>query len=300
MIPYVREMEVAYGHPAQLTPLVTRVLAENPGPFTFHGTGTYLVGRNELAVIDPGPLLDSHLQALVEAIGDRRVSHILVTHTHLDHSPLADPLRDLTGAPVIGLPAPTRAGAALSAQDGAFRPDEAATAGRVFAGDGWTLEVLATPGHASNHVGYALRQENGFFCGDHIMGWSTTVVSPPDGDMGEYYASLDRVHARRFSVLWPTHGPPITDVDAFIEGYREHRRQRETQILRELGRGPRRISELTPRLYMGVDVKRHDAAGRSLWAHLIQLAREGRVSVEGEPSEDAVWSLPRPRPQSRL
>jgi glyoxylase-like metal-dependent hydrolase (beta-lactamase superfamily II) len=292
MIPYVREMDVAYGRADAVSPLITRVLAENPGPFTFHGTGTYIVGRSTLAVIDPGPLLDAHLRALTDAIDGRPVSHILTTHTHLDHSPLSRPLKELTGAVVVGRSAPGGPEGVDATQDVAFRPDIEVEDGAHIAGDGWTLEAVATPGHASNHVGYALLEENAFFCGDHVMGWSTTVVSPPDGDMSAYYQSLDRVQARGFEGLWPTHGPPIREVDAFLDGYREHRLQREVQILRELGRGPRRVSDMVSRLYVGVDPRLHAAAARSTWAHLIHMARTGRVAVDGPPVQDAVWRLP--------
>ena len=291
MIPYVREMAFEYGRPDQLTPLIARVVADNPGPFTFTGTGTYIVGERSLAVIDPGPLLDSHLQALIRAIAGRPVSHIFTTHTHADHSPLAHPLKELTGAVIVGRASPRREGGEV-AEEAAFRPEVEVADGQAVEGEGWTLEAIATPGHASNHVAYALAQENALFCGDHVMGWSTTVVSPPDGDMGDYYDSLDKVRARGFATLWPTHGPPITEVAPFLEGYRAHRRQRETQILRELGRGPRTIAEMVPRLYIGVDPRLHPAAARSMLAHLILMTRLGEVASDGPPTMEAVYRLP--------
>ena len=292
MIPYVRDMAFEYGRPDQVSPLIVRVVARNPGPFTFTGTGTYLVGERSLAVIDPGPLLDEHLQALTRAIAGRPVSHIFTTHTHADHSPLAHPLQALTGAIIVGRAAPRREGGGEEPDEAAFRPDVEVADAQSVEGDGWTLEALATPGHASNHVAYALGEENALFCGDHVMGWSTTVISPPDGDMGDYYDSLDKVQARAFSTLWPTHGPPVTEVHAFLDGYREHRQKREAQILRELAaRGPRTIAEMTPRLYAGVDPKLYGAASRSMLAHLILMTRDGRVSVSGEPTLDAVYAL---------
>ena len=294
MIPYVRDMVFEYGRPDQVTPLIARVVADNPGPFTYFGTGTYLVGERSLAVIDPGPLLDAHLEALTRAIAGRPVSHIFTTHTHADHSPLAHPLQALTGATIIGRAAPPRDDAGEEPQEPGFRPDVEVADGQVVAGDGWTLEALATPGHASNHVAFALAEENALFCGDHVMGWSTTVVSPPDGNMGDYYDSLDKVQARGFSILWPTHGPPITDVAPFLDGYREHRLKREEQIVRELGaRGPRTIAELVPRLYVGVDPRLHGAARHSMLAHLIHMAGQGRVRAEGGASTmGAVYALP--------
>ncbi len=292
MIPYVREMDFAYGRVDGVSPLITRVVAENPSPFTFHGTGTYLVGERSLAVIDPGPLLDAHLEALVEAIDGRPVSHIITTHTHADHSPLARPLQARTGGTIVGRPAPPTREASGEVEQGGFRPDEEVADGQLIEGEGWTLEAVATPGHASNHVAYALLEENALFCGDHVMGWSTTVVSPPDGDMSDYYRSLDRVEAREFATLWPTHGPPVTAVGPFLKGYREHRLKREDQILRELARGPRRIAELTPRLYVGVDPRLHLAAARSIWAHLIHMSRDGRVLPDGEPTLEATYRLP--------
>lgn len=292
MIPYVRDMDFEYGRPDRVSPLITRVVANNPGPFTFHGTGTYLVGERALAVIDPGPLLDAHLKALTEAIAGRPVSHILTTHTHADHSPLAHPLQALTGAPIIGRAAPGADSGFEEPEEKAFRPDVQVADGATIEGDGWTLEAITTPGHASNHVCYALKEENALFCGDHVMGWSTTVISPPDGDMGDYYNSLDKVQARGFATLWPTHGPPITDVAPFIEGYREHRLKREEQILRELGRGPRTIAEMTPRLYVGVDPRLHGAARHSVLAHLVNMTRQGRVTAAGEPAMEAVYALP--------
>ena len=215
----------------------------------------------------------------------------LTTHTHADHSPLAHPLGELTGAVIIGRAAPAVEGGSAEAQETAFRPDVEVDDGEVVQGEGWTLKALATPGHAANHVGYALLQENAFFCGDHVMGWSTTVVSPPDGDMSDYYRSLDRVQARGFSTLWPTHGPPIVDVNRFLDGYRDHRLKREEQILRELGRGPRTVADMVPRLYVGVDPRLHAAAGRSVWAHLIHMARTGRVASDGAATLQATYRL---------
>ena len=292
MIPYVKAMDFAYGRADRVSPRITRVVADNPGPFTYLGTGTYLVGERSLAVIDPGPLLDAHLKALTEAVAGRPVTHILTTHTHADHSPLAHPLKALTGAIIVGRAAPSVGNPGDEPDEAAFRPDVEVADGEVVRGDGWTLEAVATPGHASNHVCYALAEENALFCGDHVMGWSTTVISPPDGDMGDYYASLAKVRARGFDTLWPTHGPPITDVGPFLDGYREHRLKREEQIVRELRRGPRTINEMVPRLYVGIDPRLHGAAARSMLAHLIHMTRSGVVATDAAPTREAVYRLP--------
>ena len=294
MIPYVRDFQFRYGETDQVSPLIRRLIAENPGPFTFTGTGTYIIGSGEVAVIDPGPADPVHLQALQRALEGERVSAILVTHTHLDHSPLAAPLARATGAKIHGLPAPGLPEAAIRLDEGhdrSFRPDALLADGEGISGPGWRLEALATPGHASNHLCYALGQENALFSGDHVMGWSTTVVSPPDGDMTDYLASLERVAARGFSTLWPTHGPPVTDVAPFLAAYRDHRMQREAQILAQLARGRTGIPEMVREIYAEVDPRLHPAAAHSVLAHLIKLVREGRVVSDGPPGPSAIYEL---------
>jgi glyoxylase-like metal-dependent hydrolase (beta-lactamase superfamily II) len=298
MIPFVREMTFEYGRADAASPLIRRVVANNPGPFTYLGTGTYIVGHGEVAVIDPGPLLDDHLDAILAATAGERISHILITHTHLDHAPLAYPLQQRTGAVIYGLEEPRRQADEGDDEDASaaddrqrFQPDVAIADGQTVAGPGWTLEACLTPGHASNHVAYALHEENALFCGDHIMGWSTTVISPPDGDMSQYYASLDRVQARGFQTLWPTHGPPITDVAPFVEAYRNHRLARERQILSELAQGRATIAQMIPRLYRGVDKRLHAAAARSVLAHLIHLVRAGQVDCDGAPNLTSYFSV---------
>jgi glyoxylase-like metal-dependent hydrolase (beta-lactamase superfamily II) len=293
MIPFVRDMAFEYGRPEAVSPLIRRVVAENPGPFTFRGTGTYIVGRGEVAVIDPGPEDPAHLEALLAAIAGERVAAILTTHTHADHSPLAHPLSARTGAPVLGRPAPGVDTGFDEADQAGFRPDRRLADGERIEGPGWTLESLATPGHASNHLAYALLEENALFSGDHVMGWSTTVVSPPDGDMAAYLASLDAVAGRGFSTLWPTHGPPVTEVAPFLAAYRDHRLQRERQVLAELAAGRGRILEMVPRLYAEVPARLHPAAAHSLWAHLVKLVGEGAVESEGEPTLGAAYRLAR-------
>jgi glyoxylase-like metal-dependent hydrolase (beta-lactamase superfamily II) len=300
MIPYIREIEFEYGRCDQVSPLIRRVIARNPGPFTYTGTGVYIIGSGEVAVIDPGPEIAEHLDALLAALKGERVTHILVTHHHLDHSPLARPLADLTGATIYGRAAPPAPGEASSGSDGAgleegadgrFRPDVELVDGQVLSGPGWTLEAITTPGHTSNHVCFGLKEENALFCGDHIMGWSTTVITPPDGDMGDYFASLDKVKARGFDTLWPTHGAPIREVTPFIDAYVAHRRAREAQILDAVAAGHGHIKAMVPVLYAAVDPRLHPAAAMSVLAHIQQLVREGRVACDGAPDLDADYRL---------
>lgn len=299
MIPFVRQPDAVHGRLESVSPLIRRVIAANPGPFTYTGTATYIVGRDTpgagVAVIDPGPPDPAHLAALLKATAGQRVSHVLVTHTHRDHAPLARPFAAEVGATVLAARPPAEtvhASGGLDEDDDAdFFPDVELAGGKVMEGDGWTLEAMATPGHASNHMAFVLREENALFCGDHVMGWSTTVVAPPDGDMQAYMASLEAVIARRFDTLWPTHGAPITDPDPFLKAYRAHRLEREAQVLAQLAEGPRTISEMTPILYAAVDPRLWPAASLSVWAHLIALERAGRVRADPEPGPAAVWRV---------
>lgn len=299
MIPFVRDFDFEYGRSDQVSPLIRRVVARNPGPFTFTGTGTYIVGRGAVAVIDPGPADAAHLAALTRAVAGEQVTHVLVTHTHADHSPLARPFADRQGAPVFAARPPgaqesvsASAGARTEEDaDEAFVPDVMLEGGERLAGPGWTLEALATPGHASNHLAFALEEENALFSGDHVMGWSTTVVAPPDGDMSAYYASLDAVAQRGFSTLWPTHGPPVTQPAPFLAAYKAHRRERERQILRQIEAGRTTIAEMVPVIYAEVDPRLWPAASMSVLAHLLHLHREGVVEAAPAPGPQARWRV---------
>lgn len=297
MIPFVRDITFDYGACDRLTPLIRRVVARNPGPFTFLGTGTYIIGSGDsVAVIDPGPDMDDHLQAILKATEGERITHIFITHNHLDHSPLARPLQALTGAvtygcPLTGAPGEDSDIRMEAGDDRAFIADVGVCDGGTFQGDGWTIEAIATPGHTSNHICYALHEENALFSGDHIMGWSTTVISPPDGDMGDYFDSLDRIKARGFATLWPTHGPPITEPGPFVQAYIDHRRNREAQILAAIGQGLTRIKAMVPVLYKDVDPRLHPAAAHSVLAHTLHLVREGRLSADGPAGLDSEYAL---------
>jgi glyoxylase-like metal-dependent hydrolase (beta-lactamase superfamily II) len=274
------------GRVMRLSPLVSRILAPNPSPFTYEGTQSYLVGTCDLAVIDPGPDEQPHLDALIAAIDGRPVKAILCTHTHRDHSPAAAPLARLTGAPIIGCAPLTleddgpRADAAF---DAAYAPDRVLADGERVTGEGWALTAVATPGHTSNHLCYALDAEQALFTGDHVMGWSTTVVSPPDGDMSAYLASLDLLLRREDAIYYPAHGEPIPQPRRLVRGTLGHRRMREGQILRLLERkGPALVPDMVTAMYAGIDPRLHGAAGRSVLAHLIDLQRRGLVEPDGD------------------
>jgi glyoxylase-like metal-dependent hydrolase (beta-lactamase superfamily II) len=293
-IPFVRELSFEYGRSDEVSPLIRRVIANNPGPFTYLGTGTYIVGHGEVAVIDPGPDDAAHLEAILAAIDGERVSHILVTHHHADHSPLARALKERTGASIHGLAVastPEQGDLKLEAGYDHFAPDITVHGGETIAGSGWTIEALHTPGHTSNHICYALHEENALFSGDHIMGWSTTVITPPDGDMGDYMNSLLAVKDRKFATLWPTHGPPIREVSPFIDAYAAHRREREAQILAELAAGSTRIKDMVPRLYAAVDQRLWPAAAHSVLAHMLELVKTGRVRTDGPPAIGSDYRL---------
>ena len=299
MIPFVSAPAFDYGRVDRVSPLIRRVIADNPGPFTFTGTGTYIVGRSEpgagVAVIDPGPPDADHLAALLGAVEGQTVSHVLVTHTHRDHAPLARPFAEAVGAPVLAARPPVHtihaSGGLDEDDDDSFAPDVILEGGETLAGDGWTMEALSTPGHASNHMAFVLREENALFSGDHVMGWSTTVVAPPDGDMAAYMASLEAVIERRFTTIWPTHGAPVTDPGPFLEAYRAHRLRREAQVLARLAAGDRKIGDMVPALYASVDPGLWPAASLSVWAHLIALEQAGRVRARPGPAIDADWTL---------
>ncbi|SDA31259.1 MBL fold metallo-hydrolase [Sphingomonas sp. NFR15] len=268
-----------------LEPRVARVLAPNPSPFTYTGTQTYLVGTTDLAVIDPGPDLSEHLDAIVAAIAGRPVTAIVITHTHRDHSPASRPLAVLTGAPIVGCAPLVVADTGLRLEAGFdpdYAPDRILADGEAVAGQGWTLRAVHTPGHTSNHLCFALEETGALFTGDHVMGWSTSVVAPPDGDMAAYMASLDRLMHREDRIYYPAHGDPIENPRRLVRGMMGHRKQREGQILRLLREGSRPVPDMVERMYAGLDPRLFPAAGRSVLAHLIDLRARGLVTEDAE------------------
>jgi glyoxylase-like metal-dependent hydrolase (beta-lactamase superfamily II) len=264
--------------------LIRRVLAGNPSPYTYTGTQTYIVGDgDDVAVIDPGPAEDRHVAAIVAAVNGARITAIMCTHTHRDHSPAAAPLAALSGAPVIGCAPLVLADAGPRADapfDRTYAPDRVLQDSESVMGDGWTLTAVHTPGHTSNHLCFALKERHALFTGDHIMGWSTSVIVPPDGDMGDYLASLDKLRARDDKVYYPAHGPAVTNPAQLVRGMIGHRRQRENQILRLLGEQPRHVEALVPPMYKGLDERLIPAAEMSVTAHLLNLEQRGLVFRE--------------------
>jgi len=277
--------KIVPGELVRVNELVARITAPNPGMMTGPGTNAYIVGRDALALIDPGPDLPEHLAALDAAIGHARVIAICCTHTHRDHSPAAAPLAARTGAPIVGcapLVLDSDAPRADVPFDPTYRPDRVLADGERLQGPGWTLTALATPGHTSNHLCFALEESGALFTGDHVMAWSTTVVAPPDGDMAAYMDSLARLHDRDDRMYYPAHGPAVERPRQLVRGMVGHRRQRERQILKLLGQQAQAIAALVPQMYKGVDERLWPAAGQSVKAHLIDLERRGRVVRSGE------------------
>jgi glyoxylase-like metal-dependent hydrolase (beta-lactamase superfamily II) len=278
-----RSLNAPYGEAVQLSPLVARLLADNPGPYTFRGTGVYIVGAGEsVAVIDPGPAQPGHLAALKRAIGTRKVSQILITHTHADHSPAAAALKDWSGAKTYAFGPHAGAGSAEEAADSDFAPDMLVKDGELIAGDGFTIACVHTPGHTSNHMCYALREEAALFSGDTVMGWSTSVVAPPDGDMGDYLASLEKLRRRDARIFYPTHGSPITNPQDWLDQLIAHRRMREAQVVAGLEAGANTVAALVAAIYPGLDAALHAAAASQVQAHLDWLVRQGAAMPDGK------------------
>ena len=306
-IRFNRNLDFEYGVLETVAPSVRRVIARNPSPFTFHGTGTYVVGHGRVAVIDPGPALDEHIEALAGGLQGETITHVLVTHTHRDHSPGCALLRRFTPAPTYGFGPhgsgrPKAGEEAEVVEEGAdfeFEPDVEVRDGDVIECDGFSFECVYTPGHTSNHVCYRLREERALFCGDHVMGWSTTIVSPPDGHMGTYIASLERLLGDDDRTYWPTHGAPIRDPGPFVESLIEHRRLRARQIELCLRDGLDTIPAMVRRLYRDLPSAMHPAAARSVLSTIIHLVERGEVVGSEAASVRARYALAEPRRDRR-
>ena len=314
-VKHVGEDAPAYGVVEQVSPLVRRVMAQNPSVFTYHGTGTFIVGPpsgGSVAIVDPGPDDDEHVAALLAAVKGQTVSHLLITHTHPDHSPAAAAVKKATGAPTWGYgPHPQAAidahqkrvaqaiadGEKPEASDGEgagdqdFVPDHLVTDGQIIAGPGYTFEALHTPGHISNHLCFAFQEEATLFSGDHVMGWSTTVIPAPDGDLNDYLANLRRLLTRSETLYRPTHGPAITEPTSYVANLITHREGRSEQILAGLADEPRTIMSLVTEMYAHVDEKLHKPAAASVYAHLLALKNTSRVAAEDPTDPETLWSL---------
>ena len=278
---------------------VRRVMANNPGPFTFKGTLSYIVGRGKVAIVDPGPEDAAHTQALLDAVRGETVTHIFVTHTHRDHSPGVRALKAQTGATVYA-EGPHRAARPLhigehnpldSSGDHEFTADVRLKDGELVEGDGWVIEGITTPGHTANHMAFALRGKNILFAGDHVMGWSTSIVAPPDGAMSDYMASLHKLARRDETLYFPGHGPAIPDAKRFVNYYILHRRAREASILHRLGKGATDIPTIVRAIYIGIDPRLIGAAGLSVLAHMEDLVARGLVETDGPPAIDGVYRV---------
>jgi glyoxylase-like metal-dependent hydrolase (beta-lactamase superfamily II) len=298
-IPFDKSFDLAPDTVDEVVPGVRRVLANNPGPFTFKGTVSYLVGRGQVAIIDPGPLDEAHIAALLAAVRGETVTHIFVTHTHRDHSLAVPRIKAATGALVLA-EGPHRPSRALNigeaprldaSNDTDFRPDRALADGEVVAGKGFTIEAVATPGHTANHMAFAFKEANLLFSGDHVMAWSTPVVAPPDGAMSDYMASLEKLARRSEAVYLPGHGGAVREAPAFVQHYIRHRRGREASILHRLAKGEADIPTIVRAIYIGLDPRLIKAAGLSVLAHLEDLVARKRVATDGQPAIDGRYRL---------
>ena len=287
------------GQAIMLEPGLRRIVAPNPSPMTYRGTNTYLVGTRDLAVIDPGPAIPAHLEAILGALEPgQRISHIVVTHTHVDHSPLARQLSRETGAPIYA-EGPHRPARDLhlgelnvldASGDKDFEPDVRLSHGDMINGKGFTLEAVFTPGHTANHMAFALTGTPYLFSGDHVMGWATSIVAPPDGSMADYMQSLETLLQRDETIYFPGHGGRLEKAREFVRGLRTHRRMRETAILQRLKAGDRVIPEIVRAIYRDTDPRLHGAAGLSVFAHLEDLVQAGKVLTQGSPSLDGEYT----------
>jgi glyoxylase-like metal-dependent hydrolase (beta-lactamase superfamily II) len=295
-IPFDKAFDLAPGAVEEVVPGVRRILCNNPGPFTFKGTVSYIVGRGKVAILDPGPLDETHIAALLHAVRGETVTHIVVTHTHRDHSPAAASIKAATGAKTYG-EGPHRAARSLvslpprSNGDTDFQPDVVLQDGDTVTGDSWSLTAITTPGHCANHMAYALDDTGVLFSGDHVMAWSTPIVAPPDGSMSEYMASLEKLLHRPEATYFPGHGGAVREGPRLVQQYIRHRRAREAAILKLLADGETDIPSLVSNIYVGLDPRLIAAAGRAVLAHLDDLVERGKVVTAGAPSLEGRYRL---------
>ena len=298
-IPFDRDFDAVPGRAMRVAPGVRRVLAPNPGPFTFTGTCTYVIGDGTVAILDPGPDDPAHLAAVLDAVRGETIAQIIVTHTHRDHSAGVPALKQKTDVPTYGEGAhraarPLFEGEAVRMEAGGdvnFSPDVRVKDGDVIEGPGYALEAVATPGHTANHLAFALAGTDILFSGDHVMAWSTSIVAPPDGAMGDYLNSLEKLRGRREDLYFPGHGPPARNAHALVDRYIEHRAAREAAILRRLERGESDIPGLVQAIYIGLDPRLVGAASLTMLAHLEHLVARGRVATDGAPSRQGRYRL---------
>lgn len=298
-IPFNKKLDLAPDTVDEPVAGVRRVMANNPGPFTFKGTLSYIVGRGKVAIVDPGPDDPAHIGALLDAVRGETVTHIFVTHTHRDHSPAVPAIKAATGATVYA-EGPHRAARPLhigehnpldSSGDRDFRPDVQLRDGEVVEGDGWAIEAVTTPGHTANHMSFALKGRGILFAGDHVMGWATSIVAPPDGAMSDYMHSLGKLARRDEELYFPGHGPAIPEARRFVNYYILHRKAREASILHRLGKGAADIPSIVRAIYIGIDPRLTGAAGLSVLAHMEDLVARGVVETDGAPAIDGVYRL---------
>jgi len=298
-IPFDKNLDLAPDRVDEVMPGVRRVMANNPGPFTFKGTLSYIVGRGKVAIVDPGPNDPAHIGVLLDAVRNETVTHIFVTHTHRDHSPAVPAIKAATGATVYA-EGVHRAARPLhigehnpldSSGDRDFRPDVMLKDGEVVSGDGWSIEAVATPGHTANHMAYAFKDKNVLFAGDHVMAWATSIVAPPDGAMSDYMASLDKLAKRPEQIYFPGHGPAINDASRFVNYYILHRKAREASILHRLSKGASDIATIVRAIYIGIDPRLTGAAGLSVLAHMEDLVTRGLIETDGPPAIEGVFRL---------
>jgi glyoxylase-like metal-dependent hydrolase (beta-lactamase superfamily II) len=290
-VPFNRDFPLKPGVVEEVMPGVRRVLCGNPSPFTFTGTVSYIVGRGKVAIIDPGPDNAAHAQALLDAVKGETVTHIVVTHTHNDHSPNTPRIKAATGAPVYAegvhrASRPRYESEKHNPESGAdrdFKPDITVRDGDVIEGDGWRLEAVATPGHTANHMAFAWPERELTFIGDHVMGWSTSIVAPPDGSMVDYMTSLERLTQRKEHLYFSGHGPEIPNAQKFVRFLIRHRKAREASILHRLGKSEADIPTIVRASYIGIDPRLMNAAGYSVLAHLEDLVARGVVATDGDP-----------------